>query len=165
MASNWAWMGHGGLYPLPTMCTDKTSLIFTLIFFVMLVCFYCVLLSNIIASFLNQIILEEKQCWKSIRPSSRCSEEQTATLFTNTFSDRKRQSTVICLFTCRCWQCEKVTIWKSDRKQRSTVILLFTCRDALTKPLLPDLHLLSSNSLLSWSLNAPTQRKPSCVSR
>ena len=57
---------------------------------------------------------------------------------------------------------DKVTMWKSDRKRRSTEILLFTCRDALTKPLLPDLHLLSSNSLLSWSLNAPTQRKPLC---
>ena len=43
------------------------------------------------------------------------------------------------------------------------MILLFTCRDgALTKPLLRDLHLLSSNSLLSWSLNVPTQLKPLC---
>ena len=32
----------------------------------------------------------------------------------------------------------------------------------LTKPLLRDLHLLLSNSLLSWSLNVPTQRTLMC---
>ena len=58
----------------------------------------------------------------------------------------------------------KAVLLTTLRKQIGCTLWSFysLVETALTKPLLRDLHLLLSNSLLSWSLNVPTQRSLMC---
>ena len=108
MASNWSWMGHSGLYPLPAICTKKTSSCRALSLFDFV--WRCSLLR------LNFTIDYRTKCFK-------------------------HQSL------------QKPLVTECDKPQWSFYSLVET---ALTKPLRHDLHLLSSNSLLSWSLNVLT---------